>query len=59
LIAVACSQFQKLKATILDTSQEQITPHQRQEDEQIYKIANSKLQAKLNAWIRHHQNIMA
>ena len=58
LIAVACSQFDKLKATILDIRQQHITPHLRQEDEQVDTIANCDLQAKLNACIRHHQEIL-
>jgi hypothetical protein len=59
LIAVACTQFDKLKAAILDIRQQHITPHHRHEDEQVHTIANCDLQAKLNACIRHHQNIMA
>ena len=58
LIAVACSQFEKLKAAILDIRQQEITPHLRQEDEQDHTIANCDLQAKLNACIRHHQDII-
>jgi len=58
LIAVTCSQFDKLKAAILDIRQQHITPHLRQEDEQDHTIANCDLQAKLNACIGHHQNII-
>jgi len=58
LIAVACSQFEKLKAAILDIRQQHITPHHRQEDEQVHTFANCDLQAKLTACIRHHQNII-
>jgi hypothetical protein len=58
LIAVACSQFDKSKAAILDIRQQHITPHRGQEDEQDHTIANCDLQAKLNACIRHHQNII-
>jgi len=58
LIAVACSQFDKLKMAILDIRQQHITPPYRQEDEQDHKIANCDLQVKLNACIRHHQNII-
>jgi hypothetical protein len=58
LIAVACSQFDKLKAAILDIRQQHITPHQRQEGEQDHTTANCDLQAKLTACIRHHQNII-
>jgi hypothetical protein len=58
LIAVACSQFDKLKAAILDIKQQHITSHQRQEDEQLYSTETSSLQAKLNTCIRHHQNII-
>jgi hypothetical protein len=58
LIAVACSQFDKLKAAILDIRQQHITPQHGQEDEQVHKTENSDLQAKFNACIRHHQDIM-
>jgi hypothetical protein len=58
LIAVACSQFEKLKAAILDIRQENITPYHGQEDEQVHTAADCDLQAKLNACIRHHQDIM-
>ena len=56
LTAIACSQFDKLKAAILDITQQHITPEHRQEDEQVDIITNCDLQAKLNACIRHHQN---
>jgi hypothetical protein len=59
LIEVTCAQFQKLKSDILDIKQQYITPHHVQEDKQVYKIAKSSLQGKLNACIRHHQEIMA
>jgi len=58
LIAVACSQIDKLKAAILDIRQQHITPHRGQEDEKDNAIANCDLQAKLNACIRHHQDII-
>jgi hypothetical protein len=58
LIAVACSQYDKLRKAILDIRQQHITPQQRQEDEQVHKTANCDLQAKLNTCIRHHQNII-
>jgi len=58
LIAVACSQFDKLKMAILDIRQQHITPHHGQENEQDHTIANCYLQAKLNACIRQHQNII-
>jgi hypothetical protein len=58
MIAVACSQFDKLKAAILDIRQQPITSHHQQEDEQVHKIANCDLQAKLNACIQHHQDII-
>jgi hypothetical protein len=57
LIAIACIQFDKLKAAILDISQQHITPHHRHEDEQVHTTANCELQAKLNECIRHHQDI--
>ena len=56
MIAVACSQFDKLKAAILDIRKQHTTPQQRQEDEQVDIIANCDLQTKLNACIRLHQN---
>jgi len=58
LIAVACSQFDKLKAVILDIGQQHIAPRHRKEVEQVHTIANCELQAKLNACIRHHQDII-
>ena len=47
LIAVACAQFEKMKATILDIRQEHFTFHYGREDEQDHTIANCDLQAKL------------
>ena len=58
LIAVACSQFEKVKAAILDIRQQHITHHHGQEDQQVHSFAKGDLQAKLNACIRHHQDIM-
>jgi len=58
LIAVACSQFDKIKAAILDIRQQHITPPHGQEDEKVLKIANSALQAKFNDCIQRHQDIM-
>jgi len=58
LTSAACSQFEKVKAAILDIRQQHITPHHRQKDEQDNAIANSDLQAKLNASIRHNQEVM-
>jgi hypothetical protein len=54
---VAYSQFDKLKAAILDIKQQHTTPHHGQEDEHDDTIANRDLQVKLNACIRHHQEI--
>jgi hypothetical protein len=59
LITVACSQFDKLKAAILDIRQQHMTPQHRQEDEHDNAIANCEFQAKLKTYIRHHQDIMA
>jgi hypothetical protein len=59
LTAVACSQFEKVKAAILDITQQYITVHHGLEDEQVGTTANCDLQAKLNACIRHHQDTMA
>jgi hypothetical protein len=55
---VASSQFDKLNAAILEIRQQHITPQNRQEDEQDHTTANCFLQAKLNACIRKHQNII-
>jgi len=57
LIAVACSQFDKLKTAILDIRQQHITTHHAQEDEQDNAIENFDFQTKLNTCIRHHQDI--
>ena len=58
LIAVACTQFQKLNVSILDIRQQLITPHHGQEFEYDYATANCDLKSKLNVCIRHHQNII-
>jgi hypothetical protein len=58
LIAVACAQFDKLNAAILDIKQEQIMPHHGQEHKRVRTAANCDLQDKLNACIQHHQEIM-
>jgi len=58
LITNAYPQFDKLKAAILDIRQQHITSRHRQEDEQVHTIANCDLQTKLNACIRHHQDII-
>jgi len=59
LNSVACTQFDKLKANMLDISQQHITPHHTQDDEQIPTTADCDLKIKLYACIRHHQDIMA
>jgi len=59
LIAVACSQFEKVKAAILDIRQQHMTSHHGLEDEHDNAIANCDLQVKLNACIKHHQEVMA
>jgi hypothetical protein len=58
LIAIACTQFDKLNAVIHDIIEGHISPHHGQEDQQVRETANSDLQAKLNACILHHQDIM-
>jgi nitrogen fixation-related uncharacterized protein len=58
MIAVACSQFEKLKAAILDIRQQHITPQHWRKNEQVHTLANCDLLAKLTACIRHHQNII-
>jgi hypothetical protein len=57
-IAVACSQIEKVKAAILDIRQQHITSYHGLEDEHDNAIANFELQAKINACIRHHQEIL-
>jgi len=59
MIAVAFTQFDKLKAAILDIRQQHIAPQHGQEYEQVRKITNYELQVKLNACIQHHQEIIA
>jgi len=56
---VACSQFEKVKATILDIRQQHIPPYHRLVDEYDNAIPNCDMQAKLNACIRHQQELMA
>jgi hypothetical protein len=56
LISVACSQIEKVNTAIMDIRQQHIT---FQEDEYDNAIASCDLQAKINACIRHHQEIMA
>jgi hypothetical protein len=58
LIAVAYTQFDKLKADMMDIRQQHITPRHGQEDEEDNAIANCDLQVKLNACIQHHQEIV-
>jgi len=58
LTSVACSQFEKVKAAILDIRQQHITSHHLQENEKDNEYANCNLQAKLNACIRHHQEVI-
>jgi hypothetical protein len=58
LIAVACSQFDKLRAALLDIRQEHVTTDSEQEDGQVDE-AHRDMQDKLNACIRHHQKIVA
>jgi hypothetical protein len=58
MIAVACAQFDKLEAAILDIRQEHTTAHHKQQDEYDHTVANCELQAKLNVCIRHHQIII-
>jgi hypothetical protein len=58
MISVACSQFEKLKAAIVDIRQQHITSHHGLEDEHDNAIAKCDLQSKINACIRHHQEVM-
>jgi len=57
LIAVACTQFQKLNLAILDITHKHITNHQGQEHEQVHTIASCEKQSNLNACIQLHQEI--
>jgi hypothetical protein len=59
LIAVACSQFEKVKAATLDITQQNMKSHNGVEDDGDNAIPNCDLQAKINACFRHHQEIMA
>ena len=58
MIAVAFTQFDKLTAAIQDIRQQHIPIQRGQENERVHKIVNCDLQDKLNACIRHHQEIM-
>jgi len=58
LIAVACSQFDKLTAAILDIRLENITPQRWQENGHDNVMSISIVQAKLNGCIRHHQGLV-
>jgi len=58
LIAIACTQFDKIKAAILDIRQHHVTHRHGQEDVQDNAITNCDLQAKLSACVRHHQDVM-
>jgi hypothetical protein len=58
LIAVACTQFQKLNVAILDIREQLITPHHGQELEYDHRTANCDLKSKLRLCIQHHQNII-
>jgi uncharacterized protein YyaL (SSP411 family) len=55
MISVACTQFDKINAALLDIRQEHIMPLQ---DEQVHTFANCDLEAKLSACIRLHQDVM-
>ena len=58
LIAVACTQLDKLKTAILDIREQHIAPYHGQDDE-VHTIANVNFQLKLVECIQHHQEIMA
>jgi len=58
MMAVACTQYEKLKAAILDIGQQRITLQHAQEEECNVATASCKLQAMLNSCIRHHQDII-
>jgi len=59
LIAVACSQFEKVKAAIIYIRQQHMMSHHGLEDEHDNAIPNCDLQPELNACIRHHQEVIA
>ena len=59
LIAVACTQLDKLKTAILDIRQQHFSPYHGQDDEEVHTIANVNFQLKLVECIQHHQEIMA
>jgi hypothetical protein len=58
LIAVAYTQFDKLKADMMDIRQQHITLRHGEEDVKVHTTAKCDLQVKLNACIRHHQEIL-
>jgi hypothetical protein len=58
LNTVAYTQFDKLKADMIDIRQQHITSRHGEEDEQDNAFAKCDLQAKINACIRHHQEIV-
>jgi hypothetical protein len=58
LIAVACSQFDKLRADLLDIRNVYVTTDSEQENGQVDE-AHRDMQDKLNACISHHQKIVA
>ena len=57
LIAVACSQFQKLNLALLDIRQKHVTIHHEEDDDQANTIASCDLNTLLNSCIQHHQEI--
>jgi len=59
LAAVACAQFEKLKAAILDITPQHITPHNEQQYEQVRTDALCDMQAKIIKCIRHHQEVLS
>jgi len=59
LAAVACAQFEKLKAAILDIRPQHTAHHNGQEYEHVHTDAHCDLQEKINECIRHHQEVIS
>jgi hypothetical protein len=57
-VAVACTQLEKLRAALLNIRQEHVTPHSEQGDGLVHDL-HGIMQQKLNACIRHHQQVLA
>ena len=58
LVAVTCSQFENLRASLLGISQEQETQRLKQENGLAYEVDLGSMQEKINACMLHHQKII-